>query len=484
MLKALYVILISLGLALVFNLLFFGKLIGISVLIFTVILLGAVLLFRRSQQLPFQKTWWLVLLITFFAAMPSIRANEFLNFLNICAVLGLLMLLAHELKGTPTFIMRLRNYAVLMILAPLRMLASALSTVSLLGQVHSKVKQHDMWLRIFKGALMAVPVLIIFGVLFSQADLAFSQFVKSFVDINISERTIQYLVLLAIVFVSVLSFLSYIFISKQGKEAEPTRQSPVALPGREIEVMVFLGLISTLFLVFIGFQINYLFGGETNIINAGFTYAEYARRGFWELLAVGILSLLVLVASEKYADAESKKDKRFLIPALILIAEVVIVIISAFKRLSLYIDAYSMTSLRFYVSAFIMLLLVWFVLFAIKLIIAKREQFFTFGALLSVAGFLMTINFINPDAFIAKANLEQYNRTGKLDVHYLRELSVDAVHWKVELYNKLEGEDKAALRELLQNHKDKLQRNTSDWQSANISRTRALQLLENNNLEN
>src|SRR6185503_10802487 len=93
-LKALYVILISLGLALIFNFLFFSRMIGVSVFIFAAIVLGAVYLFGLKNQLSLKKSWWLLLLIVFFSIMPSIRANEFLNFLNICAILGLLMILA------------------------------------------------------------------------------------------------------------------------------------------------------------------------------------------------------------------------------------------------------------------------------------------------------------------------------------------------------------------------------------------------------
>jgi hypothetical protein len=262
---------------------------------------------------------------------------------------------------------------------PFQMLAGAFSTITAIGQIHSRVKNRDVLLRVIKGVIMAIPILLIFGALFSQADLAFSRFINSFLKIDISEQTMQYLVLLLFSFTASLSFLSYVFFPKDKPEFFPRKtDAPVQSPGqagRGIEVMVFLGLISVLFLVFIGFQLTYLFGGETNIVDAGFTYAEYARRGFWELLAVGILSLLVLLASEKYARVESKRDKQFLIPALTLIAEVAVVIVSAFKRLSLYIDAYGMTELRFYAVGFIVLLLALFILLTIKFIKSKQEQY-------------------------------------------------------------------------------------------------------------
>jgi hypothetical protein len=477
-LKALHVILLSLGLAVVFNFLFFDKLIGLSILIFTVVLLGAMFLLGKGQNFSFQKSGWLILLILFFALMPAIHANEPLTFFNICAMLGLLILLAHELIGTPTIFLRFRNYF-LMIFAPFRMLRRALSTLSLVGQLQSSVGSRDLLLRIVKGIVMAVPVLVIFGILFSQADLAFSQFINGLIDIRISEHTIQYSVLLLIAFAAGLSFLSYIFFPGSSSvvrlDGEPDNSVE---SGKGIEVMVLLGLVSTLFLIFIGFQITYLFGGSTNVVNAGFTYAEYARRGFWELLVVAILSLLILLASEKYARAEMKRDKRFLVPALVMIVEVLVLIASAFKRLSLYIDAYGMTLSRFYVAGFIILVLALFILLAVKFMRSKSEQFFAFSMLLSVLVFLAVVNIINPDAFVAKSNIEQYNRTGKIDVLYVGKLSTDAEPWKVELYNRLEGEDKEVLGKLLLKQRDRLQEYDLDWRSANLSRSRALGLLQ------
>lgn len=477
LLQALSVIATSLGLAFVFNFMFFDKLIGISVVVITAILIGAVYLLGLRQQVSLRNAWWLVPLILFFAFMPGVRANEFLTFLNMCATFGLLMLFAHELIGTPTFLMRIYDYFILMTRVPFRMFGKAVSTITLLTQIHSQVKHRDVWLRVLKGVVMAVPVLIIFGLLFSQADLAFSQFLHSFADITITERMIEYSAQWLFAFVATLSFLSYIFFSKR-PEANIVHEVPTPdQPAKGIEVMVFLGLIAALFLLFIGFQITYLFGGEANILNAGFTYAEYARQGFWELLAVAALSLVVLLVSEKFAGTEGKKDMRFQIPALILIAEVGVLMTSAFKRLSLYIDTYGMTALRFYVVGFIIFLAGLFILLAVKFVMLKRESFFAFGTLLSIAVFLIIVNLINPDAFIAKANLEQYQQHGKLDVIYINSLSVDAEPWKIEVYKSLNGTDREFMQKSFLRQKERLEASSSIWQSANLSRARALALL-------
>ncbi len=482
--KALYIILLSLGLALVFNYLFFSKLIGISVFVFVVILLGTVLGFAHYQKVPLKQTWWLVALIAFFSLMPGIRANEFLTLLNVVATFGLLILLAHQLIGTPVFLMKVRDYFLLAMLVPFRMLGRGLSTVSKLGQIHSNVQHRDVWIRVLKGVVMAVPILIIFGALFSQADLAFSQFLSNFIDINISERSIQYLVLLAFAFVTGLCYLSYIFFSPPVIPVSTNESSSAGRPessinsDRSIEVLVFLSLISLLFFLFIGFQVTYLFGGQANITTWGFTYAEYARRGFWELLMVAILSLFVLLASEQFAGTEEKKNKHFLVPALVLITEVIVVIISAFKRLSLYIDAYSLTEQRFYVTVFVIFLLALFILLAIKFIKTKPENFFTFGTLLTGTAFLIVVNLINPDAYIANSNLKRYSKTGKIDTYYIASLSPDATTQKVELYHKLDGDNKEQLRSWLASQQTKLETENNRWQAFNLSRSRALKLLQ------
>jgi hypothetical protein len=66
--------------------------------------------------------------------------------------------------------------------------------------------------------------------------------------------------------------------------------------------------------------------------------------------------------------------------------------------------------------------LVWFLL-----TLWLRPDRFAVGALLAVMGFVATLNLINPDAFIARQNLDRYVQTGDLDAAYLASLSDDAV---------------------------------------------------------
>lgn len=473
--RAMYIVIASLSLALFFNYLFFSKAIGVSVFIFAAVLVGTVFLFAYKLGKNLKQSWWLVGAIGFFAAMPTFRANEFLTFLNVCAVLGLCMLWSLQVTGQPIWLMKIKQYIKLFALMPFRMLYTALTTIGVMSRVHSTVKSRDTWVRVLKGVMMAIPILLVFALLFAQADLAFSQFIKQFISIDSTPRMIQYMVLLGFAFVSGLSFMS--FTLQATTVPEDNKLTPVE-PGRDIEVLVFLSLIGALFLFFIGFQITYLFGGEANIVTAGFTYAEYARRGFWELLFVAFLSLVLLFAAEKYSSTEGIVRRTFLIPALFVIAEVMVIVVSAFTRLHMYIDAYGMSLLRFYVAGFILLLLALFVLLAVKFIFGKQEKFFVFGALLSVVTFLAIINIANPDVFIARANQNRYQTSGKLDQNYLYSLSPDAESYKIEAYQRSLGTGDAVLQEWLRWDKEKLERENAHWQGFNLSRYKALKQLQ------
>ena len=71
------------------------------------------------------------------------------------------------------------------------------------------------------------------------------------------------------------------------------------------------------------------------------------------------------------------------------------------------------------------------------------------------------------------------NQWLQLSEDYIRIiLSANSTSQRFELYEKLEGEDKQALHELLKTQKDKLQNSSDDWQSMNLSHSRALKLLQ------
>ncbi|VAW30854.1 hypothetical protein MNBD_CHLOROFLEXI01-4045, partial [hydrothermal vent metagenome] len=193
-----------------------------------------------------------------------------------------------------------------------------------------------------------------------------------------------------------------------------------------IETSTILILVSMLFASFVAIQFTYLFGGVANVTEAGYTFADYARRGFFELLTVAILTMLLVLGLNWLARRESKGQIRlFNGLGSLLIGLVLVMLVSAWRRMALYEAAFGYTELRLIVyvcMAWLAVTLLWFLL-----TLWARPDRFAIGALLAVMGFLMTLNLINPDAFIAQQNLDRYVTTGDLDVVYLATLSNDAV---------------------------------------------------------
>src|SRR3989338_3679110 len=201
-----------------------------------------------------------------------------------------------------------------------------------------------------------------------------------------------------------------------------------------IETSIVFGSVNALFLVFIILQLTYLFGGDSNITLQGFTYADYARKGFFELIAVSVISLLLLLAAEKFSPRTAAKHTAlFKSLGTALVVQVIVIMVSAFTRLKLYEDAYGFTTLRLYSHAFIFLLAIIFLLLLYKIYVDHREKFFAFHSFVAAMLFLVAMNILNPDAFIARQNIQHIPENGEIDKYYLAQLSADAIPETIQL---------------------------------------------------
>lgn len=188
-----------------------------------------------------------------------------------------------------------------------------------------------------------------------------------------------------------------------------------------------LGSLVAVFCAFVFVQLRTLFGGQEHVmVTDGLTNAEYARQGFWQLLAVTALTLLVIAVAVGKAPRISTADRlalRILVGALCLLS--LVVVASALHRMSLYEQQYGYTTLRLFVTAVELWLGSVFVLIMITgLRMSGRwlPRAVGVGAVLTVLGLAA----LNPDAYIARHSVERFEQTGKIDVGYLSRLSSDA----------------------------------------------------------
>src|SRR4029453_18871789 len=99
------------------------------------------------------------------------------------------------------------------------------------------------------------------------------------------------------------------------------------------ESTIVLGSVVILFLAFVIVQFQYFFGGQANISIEGYTYSEYARKGFGELVTVAFISLLLLLGLGSITRRENNAQRRiFSNLGVVLVGLVIVMLISAFRR--------------------------------------------------------------------------------------------------------------------------------------------------------
>lgn len=165
------------------------------------------------------------------------------------------------------------------------------------------------------------------------------------------------------------------------------------------------------------------------------TYAEYARRGFFELCSVAAINLAVIGVAYLITKRVEEKSvpKGLKVEILLVCTFTILLIATALSKMVLYIHYYGLTQLRVYTSWFMALLLFIFILIGVR-------QFVKFnGSRIVIIGFVLSfliLTYSNVDGMIAKYNIDRY-REGTLisvDVEALKELSDGAVPHMYDLY--------------------------------------------------
>lgn len=239
---------------------------------------------------------------------------------------------------------------------------------------------------------------------------------------------------------------------------------------RRAEWAVPVGALAALFTAFVLVQVAVLFGGDTHVGAGGPTYAEYARGGFWQLLAVTALTLAVLAAAARYAPREVPAD-RVLVRVLLgtLTALTLVIVASALFRMHTYEQAYGFTRLRVLVSvceAWLGSVLLLVLAAGVRL----RGRWLPEAAVATAAAALLGLAAANPDGFIADRNVTRYADTGSVDLPYLSGLSPDAVPALNRLPTPLRD---CALARTAAHLSD------DDWRAWNLARTQARTILRN-----
>lgn len=271
-----------------------------------------------------------------------------------------------------------------------------------------------------RALLLTAPLVVVFTVLLSRADPVFaSLFHLPALDVS---RILPHVVLSAAFAWWSAGWLRGAVLGLTPRPALPARL-PISLGLTEVTTS--LGAVIALFAVFVSLQLRWLFGGADLVLaTTGLTVAEYARRGFFELVAVAALVLpLILGTRAVIEDARVVRRHRRL--SLVLLGLLAAIIASALLRMQLYVGYFGLTTDRLYATA----MMGWIAIVSVALgLTVLRGRARPFAAITVLSGFatLGALNVGNPELMIARVNLARTPDARGVDYEYLTRLSGDA----------------------------------------------------------
>ena len=386
---------------------------------------GIVLLARRLGDVLPREVWPVLGLGVVTAGCLAWRDSDELAAFNVLATLMAAALVVARKRDGELVRMTFADHLSQMFLQAIHLTAGF--GFLLLSDLRAKGdgSRHGRWGRAWLGIALAVPALLVFGSLLTSADATFEYVIEEVLQIDFW-RLMGHAAVIGLLGWTVGGVLRGRFFAAD--VTLPTDLRPKGLTLGITEVAIVLGTLDLLFAAFVGVQIPYFFGGHGAVLGTpSLTYAEYARRGFFELITVALLSLPLLLAADWLLRTENARERRiFRALALLMIALLGVMLGSGMHRLMLYMEAYALTTARVNAGA----ILVWvgstLVLFCATVLRGKRNLL-PFSMALSALVVLIGLNALNPDALVARVNLARMASEGKFDPRYTTRLSADAV---------------------------------------------------------
>lgn len=490
-------LIISLISGFLYTLLIYGNGMGVSYPIFSISAIILLLYMLKSTD-KFKKDyrWLLAIPIILLSLIPFLSDNMFFYFFSPKISMVLFVAMTLLLVGNEVYRPESLKFAfkiIETIIIPIRYFTKPYSFVLEKILEKRKVKLNSSMVKIILGVLISLPILFVIIVLLSTADMVFSEMIKYiesqitsfFRNLNFANYGDQIIIFVLIstytygygwnlFMASIPSMKRKEFDENnliEGSGLQPKKKKFSMDATILITVLIMINIV---YFTFCFIQFSYLFSSY-NTLPGNFTYAQYARQGFFQLLLVTMLNFLLILISLHFSRSFNMRAMKWIQRLLLFMGIFTyIMIYSSFYRMGLYSQNYGYTYLRIFVYFFLFLEVP---LLGATLVYIYNNNFNLIRIYL-VTGlvFYMVLNFINVDNMIAKNNIDRYFETGKVDINYLAGLSHDAVP---QLTRLLEAKNPKIQREIKKNlidRKESLKKERS-WREFNYSRFKAREIL-------
>ncbi|HEY8786644.1 MAG TPA: DUF4153 domain-containing protein, partial [Candidatus Limnocylindria bacterium] len=330
--------------------LFYRSALGINVGIASVAILAVAWRLRPAGARVDRLDRWIVPAAIVFAFLPALRVDLMLLLFDVPATLVLVTMAAVSFAGVALTRRAVDILVILGLVVVGRIVAGGALLLAALPDLGRPLARRSggRIASVGIGIAIAFPFLVVFALLFASADAVFSSAVNNVFDFrkwSIGELIGR--ILLAAVFAWVGGGLFIV----------AGRRTDTAMPAVLPRLRGFLSstagattllAIDALFVFFVALQVAYLFGGIDTLNATGLSYSTYARRGFFELIAVAVLAGGLLFAVELVV---ARRSRLYVGAALTLALATLVIVVSAAYRMQLYQLAYAWTEQRFYALA-------------------------------------------------------------------------------------------------------------------------------------
>ncbi|QMV41911.1 DUF4153 domain-containing protein [Cohnella cholangitidis] len=475
-------------LAIVHQYLFYGNVPGISYPLFVILLY--LYLFHDWKDRLREITgfaWFLFVVILLLSSTFALFDNPILRSLNLLIVPPLIFVHLAYIRGAKQIAwwdIRI-VWEALDHLVPqsLRHIGTLFRIAKISAGRKMGSKQKSALGKVLIGLAIALPVLIVVVQLLASADGVFNRVLTGLPgwwnSLSLGEsfaRGIWIFVFGVLFFCYFWGFVRPKRAPRQKGKASMDEERSSQAAGFRIDPVILATLlisVNIVYVLFVAVQFSYLFGAWDGVVPDGKTYAEYARSGFVELVAVSVINFAILMATLVFEGGEAgqaaKKMNALLLYVLVACSGVMLY--SAYMRLVLYEEAYGYTYIRFLVHAFMIFLAILLIIAALRIrtpMIPLTKIYIVIG----LAAYVF-VNYVGMDRIIAEKNIERFKTSGEIDFVYLGGLSADAV----PTLAKFAEREFPDMKRYLENKRIAIADEDRAWPSFNLSIYRAEKVL-------
>jgi len=362
----------------------------------------------------------------------ALYRDDFVNFIMVFLVAALFTLYTCGISGT--FRCKEGSFKIVGDMLCSVFISPFANVANVTRSFGKSVSKNKGIINVIIGVGISIPVLLIVIPLLASSDAAFEGLIST-VAKNIGIYLLE--IFLAVIVTPYI--ISYMFCKKRnlktGSEAFTKDYSGVRFSPNAVSVS-FLSVISVTYIVYLFSQLAYFFSAFSGILPEGYEYSAsvYARRGFYEMFAIGIINLLLMSAVNIFTKRQNGKISKSIKAAFSFISLfTVVLLITAMSKMKLNIEHFGLSKNRLLVSVFMIMMLVVIAFYIIHIFLPKVNYM---QAVITICSVLfIAVSFADIDAVVAKYNVEAYKdgRLQTVDVGYLEELSASAAPYITEL---------------------------------------------------